>query len=59
MTRAIYMLERARELGAYRPTTYLEINRLCGRIVFEGVDGDELENTVTYWYRRALEGEES
>lgn len=53
----IRMIERADGSG-YRRGSTSEVRRLLtvGTIEFEGVDGDEHANTVTYWYAR--KGEE-
>ena len=47
--RAIY---RVTQNGRTRTVTTKELDRLCetSAIRFEGVDGDEEENTVTYWF---------
>lgn len=51
--RFIYMVERADEPGKYRQASQSWANRPA--YVFEGVDGDEENNTVTYWFRRKTE----
>lgn len=50
----IRMVERA-DGSSYRRCSTSEVQRLtdAGTIEFEGVDGDEYANTVTYWYRRS------
>lgn len=47
---SVYMIERAD--GSYRRASRSQIT---DRHVFEGVDGDEETNTVTYWFRRATD----
>jgi molybdate-binding protein len=51
----IRMVERANGSG-YRAVSDAQFRRLTG-IQFEGVDGDEEANTVTYWYCRKTEEE--
>jgi hypothetical protein len=53
--KSIYMVESASKPGEYRKTSRSWANRPA--YVFEGVDGDEDANTVTYWYRRATPDE--
>ena len=50
MTTSIYMVERADRPGEYRRVSRAVANR--DAYVFEGVDGDEEADTVTYWHRR-------
>jgi hypothetical protein len=47
------MVQRADGTG-YRRVSEKQYQRLsaAGRVVFEGVDGDESTDTVTYWYLR-------
>lgn len=49
----IYKVERTDGTG-YRKISRAEMVRMrnAGTIRFEGVDGDEEANTVTYWYTR-------
>jgi hypothetical protein len=48
-------IRMVRRVGSYeyREASKSEVRRrlAADRIVFEGVDGDEAANTVTYWYR--------
>jgi hypothetical protein len=57
----IYMVERERpDPDAPAPLRYRRVSRavtLKPVYVFEGVDGDEEADTVTYWFRRRTEEE--
>ena len=50
---SIYMVEARK--GGYLPRTQPQFLALKADLIFEGVDGDEEANTVTYWYRRATD----
>lgn len=51
----IYMVERTDGKGN-RKISRAEMVRMrnAGTIRFDGVDGDEAANTVTYWYTREV-----
>lgn len=51
----IYMAERANRTG-YRKVPR---NALTEQHIFEGADGDEEADTVTYWFRRRDEDDEA
>jgi hypothetical protein len=52
---ARYMVARVDGKG-YRQVSRAEMVRMraAGTIRFDGVDGDENANTVTYWYTREV-----
>lgn len=53
MATDVRMIRRRADSTEYRRAPIAEVRRrLASRlIVFEGVDGDEETDTVTYWYR--------
>lgn len=53
MTATIYMVER--EDGSYERVSRAGVPMTH---VFEGVDGDEEKDTVTYWFRRQTKEDE-
>lgn len=52
-----YIVENAAGTDTYEVTAR-QLNAIQRPLVLEGVDGDEAENTVTYWYRNAIAGVE-
>jgi hypothetical protein len=55
---SIYMVERIREDEAGHGYRRVTREQVTDAYVFEGVDGDEEANTVTYWYRRKTQDDE-
>lgn len=51
--KSVYMVQRVDGRG-YRRVTFDEVRKAMAldRIYFEGADGDEGTNVVTYWYKR-------
>lgn len=58
MIRVIRMVQSATDPNKYNQRTSSQMNCMTTKLILEGADGDEESNTVTYWYRRAIPGED-